>query len=244
MTEDRAHKQAIRRRMAQTGERYTEARRALLSASPGALKPGEIRTVIVAWRLDDPAVQEDGRFWREVPEEAPEIFKRPPGTIVPAGQSLAYWRERADGAEVEVPNPITHRKERISIARWAEADPDRVYLIYSFDYLDEALTGRPADEVERIRDDQLARSGGTRIKLRLSDEAKRLKAEQAELQRQFREALDQGDDQRMGELSPALEATAQQLSRAAFPNYAKGWDLSRAIREAPATFVLDWMTGY
>lgn len=231
--------------MGQTGEKYTEARRALLRASPSALKPGEVRTVIIAWRLDDAAVQDDGRFWIEVPEEGAELFKRLPGTIVPQGQSLASWRERADGDQVEVPNPVTGRNERFSLSRWSDADPDRTYVVHLTIHFFEELAGRSGEEVERIREERLARSGATRVmKRELSDEVKKLKSQQAELQRQFRAARDCGDEERMAELSPALDAIVSELARVDFPHHARGWDLSRAIREGPDTYILDWTTGY
>lgn len=245
VTDDRFLKQAVRRRMEQTGEKYTEARRAVLATSVGALKAGELRTVIVAWRLDDPAVQNDGRFWSKVPDEGAELFKRPPGTIVPKGQSLASWRARADGDVVEVPSPINRRKERISLARWGEADPDRTYVIPQFHHLPEELAGRQREEVERIREEQLARSETRRvIKPKLSEEVKERQAELAEVQRQVREARDRGDEQRMAELRPALDAKLEELQQADFPNFARGWDFSRAIREGPGRFILDWTTGY
>ncbi|MDQ6776109.1 MAG: hypothetical protein M3071_07810 [Actinomycetota bacterium] len=82
----------------------------------------------------------------------------------------------------------------------------------------EEFVGRSAEQVDRIRAEQLAKRGTTRvITPKLSDEAKRLKAEQAELQRQFREALDREDEQRMAELSTKLEAKVKELSRADFP---------------------------
>ena len=39
MTEDRALKRAIRQRMEKTGEKYTEARRALVGAAPAFVPP-------------------------------------------------------------------------------------------------------------------------------------------------------------------------------------------------------------
>jgi hypothetical protein len=179
-----------------------------------------------------------------VREETRNALKHTPGTIVPKGQSLGSWRERATGGEVDFPNPISRGHERISIARWARADPDRTYLILSFQHLDKTLAGRTGEEVERIRGQQRAARGATPIKPHLSEEASLLKAAQAELQRRYQEACDRGDEPGMGEISAALETKAQELSRAAFPDYMRGWDLSRAIRHPPATFILDWDTGY
>jgi hypothetical protein len=229
--------------MAETGEKYTEARRALTS-SVGPLTPGEVRTVAVAWRLDDPAVRSDGRFWTKVMEEFAEVVGQAAGAIVPKGKSLGYWRERADGVEVEVPNPITHQAQRVSIVRWENEDPERTYMFVFFENLPEEFAGRSPQEIDRIRDEHLAKSGATRIvKPRRSHAVEALEAQQADLQRQRREAVDRGDEQRMAELSSALDSNFDELRRADFPNHTRGWDLSRAIRK-DSTFILDWTTGY
>jgi hypothetical protein len=245
VTEDRALKLAIRRRMEQTGEKYTEARRALSRTYAGGLRPGEVRTVVVAWRLDDPAVQDDGRFWTEVPSTAAEVFARPAGAIIPSGQSLRSWRERSDDNEVEVPNPITGHNDRFSLSRWSHADPDRTQVILSFFEVPVELAGRPHEEVERIRDEQLARCGATRvIKRELPQDVEQLKNEQTDLQRDLRAARDAGDAQRAAKLTPALEAIGRELARVDFPHHTRGWDLSRAIRQDTGTYALDWTTGY
>ena len=206
----------------------------------GALQPGEVRTVIVAWRLDDPAVRDDGRIWMAVPEQAVSTLGTPAGTIVPKGQALAWWRARGTGHEVELPNPVTRGRERLSLERWSGADPERTHVIVAFEHAaqppqrasDHAATATPTGAVR------------TPIQLELSDEAEHMRARQAELQREFRDARDRADDRQMRELSPQLQSIADELSRVAFPHYARGWDLSRAIREGTNRFVLDWTTGY
>ena len=229
MTDDRALKQTIRRRMQQTGEKYTDARRAVITPI-GALQPGETRMLLVAWRLDDPAVQDDGRFWVKVPEELVHVHKRPAETILPAGQSLGSWRKRADGDEVELSRPFAPPTERISLERWRQEDPDRTHLIHS-------VHSRPGE--------QLAKRGVRgEIMPNLSAEAKRVKVELAELQRQFRVARDQDDQQRMAVLRTEIAGTVLRLQRADFPNFRSGWDFSRAIGERPQVFLLDWTTGY
>ncbi len=80
--------------------------------------------------------------------------------------------------------------------------------------------------------------------MELSDEALRLRGEQEHLQSEFRAARDRDDRRRMRELSAVLEAKADDLARAAFPHYVRGWDLSRAIREGIDRYILDWTTGY
>lgn len=244
MTHDRALKEAIRRRMAQTGEKYTEARRAL-TRPVDPLEPGEARTVIVAWRLDDPAVHSDGRFWIKVMKEFAQVMGRPAGTIVPAGRPLSYWRSQADGGEVEVPNPVSREKQRFSIARWEGEDPDRTHIEVSFASLPEEFAGRSTKEVDRLRDEWAAKSSARRvIKPTHSKEVQKLVAERDELWRQRRAAVDQGDEQQIRELSAALQIKFDELRRADFPNHSSGWDLSRAIRKGAHTFILDWTTGY
>jgi hypothetical protein len=229
--------------MAQTGEKYTQARRGLTS-SVGPLARGEVRTVVVAWRLDDPAVEGDGRFWMVVPEAAGHLFQDPVGAIVPRGEPLRCWRERADGEEVEVSNPISRARERFSLARWSGANPDSTRVVVSFEHRDEELVGRSPDEAHQIRLARDPRRTWTPITPELAPEAQRLKAEQADLQQRYREALERGDEREMGELRPRLEAIVDELARAAFPHYSRTWNLGKAIREDHHCFVLDWTTGY
>jgi hypothetical protein len=195
-----------------------------------------VRTVVVAWRLDDLAVQQDGRFWMKVPEQAVALLGRPAGTIVPKGQTLGFCRARAAGDEHEVANPYTGEPERVSLERWRDADPQRTHVIVSFD---RAVTGAEQAGARAPRGRKI-----TPVNLELSAEAQRVREAQAELQRAFRAARDRGDQRRMRELSPLLQAKAAELARAAWPDYAPGWDLNRAIREGTNRYVLDWTTGY
>ena len=203
---------------------------------------GEVRCVVVAWRLDDPAVQDDGRFWLTVPEQAVSVLGRPAGAIAPKGQTLACLRARATGDELELLNPVTRERERFSLERWSAADPERTYVIVAFEHFTPPASGTPDPE----RGATTSPIGGVRtsVKLELSDEAKRIRARQAELQREFRAARDHHDDRRMRELSPQLQLIADELARVAFPHYVRGWTLSSAIREGTNRFVLDWTTGY
>lgn len=85
--------------------------------------------------------------------------------------------------------------------------------------------------------------GGVACTRKRSHAVEALEAQQADLQRQRREAVDRGDEQRMAELSSALDSNFDELRRADFPNHTRGWNLSRAIRK-DSTFILDWTTGY
>lgn len=210
------------------------------------LKPGVVRTVIVAWHADDPALQDDGRFWMKVPAQGESVFGKPPGTIFPKGQPLSSWRARFGGDEVEVPNPTTGGRERFSLARWSADDPDLTRVMLLWEHLFDEPVECSADEAARIRRAKDEKPGTTHFDMEaeLSNEAKRFKREQAELQRQYREARDRDDEQRMRELSVALKTTSDELMRAGFPHYCRGWDLSFAIREATDRFILDWTTGY
>lgn len=240
---------------AQEGISYQRALQRLREDAPGpgaaaatsiagvdVLRPGQTRTVIVAWRPDDPAVKDDGRFWYKVRGATAGVFDKPVGSIVPKGQSLGWWRARATGHEAEVVNPITRDHEWFSLERWSDADPQRTYVVLAFYHADEELVGRLPEDIERIR---AARPGAqAAIDLGLSEEAQCVRSQQAELQREFRDARAGGDDARMRNLAAALEATSDELRRLAFPDFVRGWNLSRAIQQDPSQFVLDWLTGY
>jgi|GEM_PF-5003168 len=203
-----------------------------------SLKPGVVRVVIVAWREDDPVVQQDGRFWMRVPGEAKDVLGKPAGTIVAKGQSLEWWRTRADGDEVQTPNPVTHAQQRFSLQRWSDADPKRTHVIVSF----EQIASPAGGQGRTIKG--AANPPPRRVEIELSDEARRLKAEQAALQQQFRAASDRGDEHRTLELSALLQTISEQLERAAFPHYARGWNVSHAICDDTDQYILDWTTGY
>ena len=205
-----------------------------MSAGLEVLKPGQVATVILAWRLDDPDVQHDGRFWIKLPSEGGDPFGRPPGTIIPVGQSLGYWRELCGGEAGEISNPVKGTKERISLRRWSEADPERTYVALLFEHRYETPRAPSAEERKRTRDAEASKP----------EPVKRLLPERARLQREHRAARDRDDEDELARLSATLAANAAELARADFPNYAGGWDLGRAIRCGPDRFVLDWTTEY
>ena len=205
-----------------------------MSCALDLIKPGEVATVNVAWRLDDPDVQRDGRFWIKVPEEGADLVGYRPRTIIPAGQSLADWHERCGGDEAEVSNPVKGSTERISLRRWRKADPERTYLILSFVHRYEVPRPPSAEEVKRARDAEAAKP----------EPVRRLLREREVLQRSYRHARDLGDEDELARLAVMLEVKSDELARADFPNYTRGWDLSRAIRDGADRFVLDWTTGY
>lgn len=203
---------------------------------------GAVRTVVVAWRLDDPVVQDDGRFWMTVPEQLVSALGKAAGAISPKGQTLAYWRAQATDHEFDLLNPVTREHERFSLERWSNADPERTHVILAFEDFTRPAGGTPEpDRAASVRPAGVVR---TPVKLELSDEAERIRARQTELQREFRAARDRGDERRKLVLSAQLQSISEELARVAFPHYARGWNLSRAICECPNRFVLDWTTGY
>lgn len=208
----------------------------------GAPRLREVRTVVVAWRLDDPVVQDDGRFWLMVSEQLLPVLSKPAGTIAPKGQTLAYWRARATDHEFELLNPVTRGRERFSLERWSDADPDRTHVVLAFDDFTRPAGGRPGPAHSATA----GPAGAVRspVKLELSPKAERIRARQAELQREFRAARVRSDEREMRELAAQLQPIADELAGVAFPHYARGWNLSRAICESPNRFVLDWTTGY
>ena len=181
----------------------------------------------------------DGRFLLTVPEQLVSVLSKPAGAIAPKGQTLAYWRAQATDHAFELLNPVTREPERFSIERWSDADPDRTHLILAFEDFTRSAGGTPDPD----RAASATPTGGVRTPVR-SDEARRIHARQAELQREFRAARDRSDERRMRELSAQLQSICDELTRVAFPHYARGWNLSRAICESPNRFVLDWTTGY
>lgn len=208
----------------------------------GLPQPGAARTVVVAWRLDDPVVQDDARFWLTVREPLVPVLSKPTAAIAPNGQTLAWWRARATDHEFELLNPVTRERERFSLERWSDCDPERTHVIVAFEHFAQPAGGRPdPDRPAAARPAGVVRAP---VKPELSGAAERIRARQAELQHEFRAARDRSDQRRMRELSTQLQSVADELTRVAFPHYARGWNLSRAIRESPSRFVLDWTTGY
>jgi hypothetical protein len=191
---------------------------------------GAVLTVIVAWRRDDPSVQTDGRFWMRVPDGATDAYDAQAGTIVPKGRSLSRWQACATDGECEVANPITGTAERCSLLRWADADPDRTYLIVGFHHRRPDLAGtsdpghRPGVGIDRPEGDLETRLSG--------------------LQSRFRAASARGDGQTAHELGQAIDVAVDNLRRVEFPDHAGGWDLDRAIPAAGSQLILDWTTGY
>lgn len=211
-----------------------------MGAAPQTVQPGSVQAIVVVWRLDDPTIDGDGRFWMEVPKEAAAVLQRAAGTIIPKGESLGHWRARADGDLVEELNPYTETPERFSLVRWGDEDPERTHLSLSFEYRPEGT----ADEVDRILKADRERSGYRPIERALPAAVKQLQGEQADLQHQYRDAMDRDDEARMDELSPRLRAIVDELERVDFPHYHRSWHLGRAIREGPSRLILDWTTGY
>ena len=134
--------------------------------------PGERRTKIIVWDIDDPTKKGDPRYWwdekqlsrlREFSPDMPDLSGKP------KGQSLASLQRRADCGEVELglpalPDGGQGESVRVSLSRWSDADPERTYLIVSHERRptgeeQEAIRaqGFPwPPEVEAIRQDWLA----------------------------------------------------------------------------------------
>jgi hypothetical protein len=198
-----------------------------------ALMDGAVLTLILVWRLDDPDVESDGRFWIEVPAGASGAVGREPGAIVPRGKALAAWRADAVDGIVEVTNPFTGEAESLSILRWADADPDRAHLAVQFLHRTEprppdAAPDRPAGAIPRLADAATTDA---------QNELSRLRA-------RFRAASQLGDEAEAVRVGQAIDAATDELSRVDFPNHHRGWDLDRATPAATNQLVLDWATGY
>jgi len=102
-------------------------------------QPGESRTHLIVWEIDDPSKRDDPRYWwtaehverlRAVAGEPPDLTGRP------KGQSLASLRQQAEGDEVELVHPLDPsggvddvRRVRIPLTQWRDADPDRTYVM-------------------------------------------------------------------------------------------------------------------
>ncbi len=134
--------------------------------------PGESRTTIIVWAIDDPSKAGDRRYWwhaddverlRKLSADTPELAGRP------KGQSLESLRRRADGDEVELVHPAlpdgaSTASVRIPLTQWRDADPERTYLIIAHGRRPTAdeqearkAKGFPwPDEVEALRQEWLA----------------------------------------------------------------------------------------
>jgi hypothetical protein len=190
-----------------------------------APKPGESRTQIVVWEIDDPSKRDDPRYWwaaeeverlKGLSDELPDLTGRP------KGQSLASLRQQAEGDEVELVHPIVRsgadhdvRRVRIPLTQWRDADPERTYLIVTHlrPPTDEEQDKRKAegmpwpDEVEALRQEWLAAEAAGQGE-RATDARARLDAELAGL----------------GFLKP------RRIS---------AWEPSRAVELRPGVFVQD-----
>lgn len=116
--------------------------------------PGESRTTIIVWEIDDPSKKGDPRYWwvakdterlRRLSQDCPDLTGRP------KGESLASLRSRAEGDVVELvhpalsDSPAEDRRVRVPLSQWRDADPERTYLFI-------AHQRRPtADEQDAIK---------------------------------------------------------------------------------------------
>jgi hypothetical protein len=133
--------------------------------------PGEHRTLIIVWSIDDPSKKGDPRYWWEKDflaglrggaPDAPDLGGKP------KGQSLASLQQRAEESEFvwAFPSGGAHEESRVrlSLEPWRDADPKRTYLIVSHQHApirEQQAAGKaepspwPA-EVETVRQDWLA----------------------------------------------------------------------------------------
>lgn len=103
--------------------------------------PGQSRTTIVVWEIDDPTKRDDPRYWWNTDEverlqtlsaDLPDLAGKP------KGQSLASLQRRAAGDDVELIHPgraadAETASVRIPLGQWRDADPERTYLIIAHD---------------------------------------------------------------------------------------------------------------
>jgi hypothetical protein len=185
--------------------------------------PGDRRTTIVVWNIDDPAKAGDARYWwdevevsrlRELSPEMPDLIGKP------RGRSLGSLQREADSGEVEIgvpelPDGRPAVSVRISLSPWSEADPQRTYLIVTHgrsptaeEQKDLRAAGLPwPDDVEALRQEWLAA-----LAAELHDQAE-------ELRQRFDAALKQHGFFKHGDRWP--------------------WDPERATEIQPGVFVQD-----
>ncbi len=184
--------------------------------------PGESRTTIIVWEIDDPAKEGDARYWwdeREVSrlrELAPDI---PDLSGKPRGQSLASLRRRADSDDVEigVPDLLSGREARsvrLSLDHWSGADPERTYLIIAHE--------RSPTEEER----ESARAKG----IPWPPEVEAVRQE-------WLAALAAEDAERSAALRERLDAVFEE--HGFWPGHRSPWNHERATEIQPGVFVQD-----
>jgi hypothetical protein len=178
--------------------------------------PGESRTTIIVWEIDDPSKSDDPRYWwqadeiehlRKLSSDMPDIAGRP------RGESLGSLRRRAERDEVELGG--VHGSVRIPLGHWRDADPERTYLIIMH-------VRRPtADEQEAMKAEWLSWDFEVEMLRQewLAAEGAGEHGEAAEARRRFEAALTQRGFRKACDSSP--------------------WDPERAHELLPGVFVQD-----
>jgi hypothetical protein len=182
--------------------------------------PGERRTTIVVWEVDDPTKSGDPRYWwseqevarlREVWPDAADLTGRP------KGYSLASLRKQAVDGAVEWAFGRSDEPEedrvRLSLAPWHGADPERTYLI---------VAHRRAATVEE------------RALSRVQPWPPAIEA----LRQEWLSALAAEDAERAGELKGRLDAAFREQGFLK-PRETSPWDPARAVEAQPGVFVQD-----
>ena len=188
-------------------------------------RPGESRTQIIVWEIDDPSKRDDPRYWwtaeqverlKALSDEWPDLTDRP------KGQSLASLRQQAEGDEVELVHPSALsggadavRRVRIPLTQWHDADPERTYLIVTHHR-------RPAAEEQEKR----------------KVEGMPWPDEVETLRQQWLTAEAAGETHRATDARTRFDA---ELARLGFrkPREMSAWEPSRAVELRPGVFVQD-----
>jgi hypothetical protein len=100
-------------------------------------EPGQSRTKIIVWEIDDPSKQGDGRYWwlrADVQLLQGKMTDFPDLTGRPRGESLASLRRRADAGQVDLTRPrFPHdpapKPAWLPLDPWMDADPERTFFI-------------------------------------------------------------------------------------------------------------------
>jgi hypothetical protein len=99
--------------------------------------PGERRTKIIVWEVDDPKKQDDPHYWW-LADDVERLRKKAPDfpdlTGRPKGESLASLRRRANAGQVDLtplrfPHDPAPTPVHLPLDQWMDADPERTFFI-------------------------------------------------------------------------------------------------------------------